>query len=243
MNIDVCLVPAELSHCQVAQRAVVVIDVLRASTTLISALAHGCRAIIPVEEVEEAKRIAATIGDERVLLGGERGGVRIEGFALGNSPREYRGATVRDSTIVFTSTNGSRLFRLVQNGATVFVGALVNVGAVARAVAEEGRDVLLVCAGREGRFSAEDCYCAGMIVARLQRVMPRQVVLSDAARAALRFFSRGSSPLSVLQKSEHGRFLAKLGFRQDIAVCAEVDAYEVVPFYAEGVIRARRAAR
>ncbi|MDZ7294685.1 MAG: 2-phosphosulfolactate phosphatase [candidate division KSB1 bacterium] len=240
MKLDVCLVPGELSNCPVAQRAVVVIDVLRASTTMITAFAHGCRALIPVEEVEEAKRIAATIGDEHVLLGGERGGLRIEGFTLGNSPREYRAATVRESTIVFSSTNGSRLFRLVQNGAAVFVGALVNVGAVAKALAEEGRDVLLVCAGREGRFSAEDCFCAGMIIDRLRKLLPRQVELSDAAQAALRFFAGRRRPLRVLQKSEHGRFLTTLGLQQDLAVCAEVDAYDVVPVYAEGVIRAGR---
>lgn len=101
--------PGELNHCHVLRRSVVVIDVPRASTTIVTALAHGCRAIIPVEEVEEAKRIAATIGDQHVLLGGER----IEGFTLGNSPSEYRAAAVKDSTIVFTTTNGSRLFRMV----------------------------------------------------------------------------------------------------------------------------------
>lgn len=239
MKVDVCLVPGELNYCQVANRAVVVIDVLRASTTIVTALAHGCRTIIPVEEVEEAKRIAATIGDQHVLLGGERGGVRIDGFALGNSPREYRGANLRDSTIVFTTTNGSRLFRMVQNGAPVLVGALVNAGAVAQAIAQEGHDVLLVCAGREGRFSTEDCFCAGLLVHRLGQLLPRQVGLSDAAQATRRFFSARQSPRKVLQGSEHGRFLARIGFGQDIPVCAEVDAYQVVPQYADGVIRAR----
>ncbi len=241
MRVDLCLVPGELNHCQVMHRSVVVIDVLRASTTIVTAFAHGCRAIIPVEEVEEAKRIAATIGDQHVLLGGERGGVRIEGFALGNSPREYRTAAVRDSTIVFTSTNGSRLFRAVQNGALVLVGALVNAEAVTRALADAGQEVLLVCAGREGRFSAEDFFCAGLFASRLLKLSPREVELSDAAQIAQRFAAGRASAVRVLQRSEHGRFLASIGFAQDLAVCAEVDAYQVVPHYVEGVIRARGA--
>jgi 2-phosphosulfolactate phosphatase len=222
---------------------VVVIDVLRASTTIVTALAHGCRAIIPVEEVEEAKRIAATIGDEHVLLGGERGGVRVEGFTLGNSPREYRGAVVRDGTIVFTTTNGSRLFRMVQSGALVLVGALVNAEAVTRALARTAQDVLMVCAGREGRFSAEDCFCAGLLISRLLKLLPRDVELSDSAQAARRFSMGRTSAVSVLEKSEHGRFLASIGLAQDIAECAQLDAYQVVPQYADGVIRAHAAGR
>ncbi|MGQ9559248.1 MAG: 2-phosphosulfolactate phosphatase [Candidatus Oleimicrobiaceae bacterium] len=243
MRVDLCLVPGELNHCHVLRRSVVVIDVLRASTTIVTALAHGCRAIIPVEEVEEAKRIAATIGDQHVLLGGERGGVRIEGFALGNSPSEYRTAAVKDSTIVFTTTNGSRLFRMVQNGALVLVGALVNAEAVTRTLAQAGQDVLLVCAGREGRFSAEDFFCAGLLASRLLKLSLRKVELSDAAQVAQRFAVGRASAVRVLQRSEHGRFLASIGFADDLLVCAKVDAYQIVPQYAEGVIRTLGTAR
>jgi len=217
----------------------VVIDVLRASTTIVTALAHGAAALRPVAAIEEARRLAGTLGGG-TLLGGERGGTRIEGFDLGNSPREYGRDRVAGRTIVITTTNGTAALAACDEAREIVIGALVNRRAVAdtvrRLAVETGAsDVHLVCAGTDGMVSAEDVLAAGAI---LDAAAPGHDddVLDAAARRALadyRSLAAAADPraalLAAFRTSPGGANLLPLGMEADLAVAAEVDALAIVP--------------
>jgi 2-phosphosulfolactate phosphatase len=212
---------------------VVVLDVLRATTTIAYALQAGCRDIIPVEDISEAMRLADTLGKDRTLLCGERGGQKIPGFHLGNSPLEYTPQVVEGKTRLLTTTNGTRAL-VVAQGAEVLTGSFVNLSMVAaRAVADE-RDLLLLCAGRESRFSLEDTVCAGGLLSRLPEGMYE---LSDAAVVAAALYRRHSDDLlGMMRASQHGRYLVSLGLERDLSVAAAVDALPVVGRLCEGKV-------
>lgn len=215
----------------------VVIDVLRASTTMITALAHGAKSVVPVADVEEARRLA-TEGGPTILLGGERGGVRIAGFDLGNSPLEYSAARVAGRTIVITTTNGTAALVAARGAREILIAAIVNRAAAAAAIrrlASEGDAVHLVCAGTEGAVSAEDVLAAGAILdaARADRAGDD---LDPAARAALASFRRvaagGDVPAALVAeflRSPGGANLVALGMEDDLPVAAAIDSLAVVP--------------
>ncbi len=215
----------------------VVIDVLRASTTMATALAHGATRIVPVADVDEARRRAAAMTGP-VLLGGERGGVRIPGFDLGNSPLEYTPERVAGSTVVMTTTNGTAALHACRDAGEILVGAIVNRTAVAewvRRLAGQSGRAHLVCAGTDGLVTAEDVLAAGAILDAASDD-GRDDVLDDVARAALEFFRRtvssGDATLAIVdefRRSPGGANLVALGMEGDLPVAAAIDAIPVVP--------------
>lgn len=215
----------------------VVIDVLRASTTMITVLARGADRVVPVADVNEARRVAAGLGSAAVL-GGERGGVRIGGFDLGNSPLEYTAERVRGRTVVITTTNGTAALHACRGAREIVVGAIVNRGAVAAAVrrlADGPTPVHLVCAGTDGVVSAEDVLAAGAILDAASTTGATDV-LDDAAREAVAFFRRvaagGDVPAALVRefrRSPGGANLVDLGMEADLPVAAAIDSLAVVP--------------
>lgn len=226
-------------------QCVVVIDVLRATSTIVAALAAGAAGIIPVLTPEEARALARTMPGGRVLLGGERKAVRIPGFDLGNSPREYQAEAVAGKTIILTTTNGTRTVHAASAAARVLMGAILNAAAVARAVVREGRDLIIVCAGTRGGFSLEDVLAAGVILEALPGGAAAEGYdleadyddLSLAALAIARYY-RGRLD-EALKWTHHGLDLEGLGFAADLDYCARLDAIPVVPVWSEGTIRLR----
>ncbi|NDC53394.1 MAG: 2-phosphosulfolactate phosphatase [Planctomycetia bacterium] len=220
-----------------AGRIAVVIDVLRASTTMITALARGAERVVPVAEVERARRVAAGI-DRPVLLGGERGGVRIEGFDLGNSPLEYTAERVRGRSVVITTTNGTAALHACRDAREILIGAIVNRTAVAewvRELAHADEHVLLVCAGTDGMVSAEDVLAAGAILDAASRIGPDDV-LDESAREARDFFRRvaasGDAPSALVaefRRSPGGANLVDLGMAADLPAAAAIDSLPLVP--------------
>src|SRR5437764_10007581 len=164
MKIDVFFPPLGLAAEDLGGRGVVVIDVLRATTTVVTALANGAKAVIPAATSEEAVRLASNLEKDGVLLAGERKSLKIEGFALGNSPREMTPATVAGKTIVLATTNGTPALVAAQGGEPVLVGAPVNFKAVAeraRGLLVQRGTLVIVCGGRDKQFALEDAYAAG----------------------------------------------------------------------------------
>ena len=218
----------------------VVIDVLRASTTIVTALAHGAARVRPVLTVEEARVLAAGAG---VLLGGERGGLKIDGFDLGNSPREYSRDRVGGRSIVITTTNGTAALHACAGAAEVLIGAIVNrsaVAAAAQTLAMEhgGCDVHLVCAGTEGAVTEEDLLAAGAILdAAVQRHGCSEDALDATGREAVAFFrstvAAGPTAADAINRafasSIGGRNLIDLGMDADLPVSAAIDSLPVVP--------------
>jgi len=230
MHVDVYLTPELASEQGLKDKTVVAIDVLRASTTIITALRNGARDVIPCSSIEAAVKLAANLDSAQTLLGGERQGKIIEGFHLGNSPREYAEEKVKGKTIVFTTTNGSQAVLRARHAPLVYVGGFVNLTAVRDRVADAGRDLAVICAGREGGFSMEDTVCAGMLAQTLADRVP--VTMSDSTRAAVTLHKHlGRSVHHLLADSEHGRYLQTIGMDADLALCADLDSVPVVPVY------------
>ena len=199
----------------------VVIDVLRATTTLTVALAHGAARVIPVAGVEPA--FARRALEPGSLLCGERDGLKVPGFDLGNSPAEYGPGAVKGRTLVFASTNGSRAMIACAGFGTRFLGAFVNASAVVEALGRRPF-VRLVCAGKEGRFALEDAACAGWLCAALEARGAR--VEGEEARLARTLAPRDAAGiLPLLQGTGHGRTLRALSpaFARDVEFCAELD--------------------
>lgn len=235
MKIDVLWTPSELEDLPLVDRTGVVIDVLRAATTVAAAIHNAARTIVPAESTEDALRIANSIGRDQVLLCGERGGVRIDGFELGNSPAEFTAEAIGDRTIVMTTTNGTRALTAMASAHVVYLAALVNLTAVARRL-EDGADPLIVCSGREGRVSADDALCAGLLVDAFlkRRRKKKDIALSDGAIAALALARQHASDTpAFLRDTAAGRALEAVGLGDDIEFCARVDSIPVVPVFRE----------
>jgi 2-phosphosulfolactate phosphatase len=186
-----------------------------------------------VASAEEALRLAQTLGSEDVLLAGERQAVRIPGFHLGNSPGEMTESAVKGKTLVMTTTNGTRALLACQGAAAVYPACAGNLSLAAekaRETLDSGRETLIVCAGREDAFALEDAYAAGRLVAATLGGTRARRGLSDAAIAALDLVRRyGEDWERPLRRSRAGRGLARLGFGEDIAAAARLDAYSVLP--------------
>jgi len=260
MNIETILTPAELPA--LAQRdlratACVVFDVLRATSTFVTALHHGAKAIIPVSEIAEALALKKADSGKRkansILLGGERNGVRISAdgidFDLGNSPREYTLVKVRGKTIVSTTTNGTRALRSCVGGQIVLAAAFLNLTETAEFLRRNNfENILLVCAGTGENQADEDVLAAGALCELLagsshsdDRAEQRAVhTLSDSGQIALRAWREAKSNLSAaIARSQNGRrLLAIPELCEDVAFCLQRDIFPLVAkMEAHGAIR------
>lgn len=234
MKIDVLFGVQQLSPQDVQGRVVAMIDVLRASSTIAVALANGARAIIPLESSEDVVTRSKQFERAGVLLAGERRMLRMDGFDLGNSPIEHSRAAVEGKTVLLTTTNGTRALLAVQGARDVVVASYVNLSAVCamlRAALRGGTDVTIVCAGQDRQFSLEDTACAGRYVNQICKRIP-SAELNDAALAASLIDRKyGDNLMRLFQTAAHGRALAAAGFEEDLAACAAVDSYPVIPIY------------
>lgn len=227
--------PHELGDTSVKGKGVVVVDVLRFGTTLARAFERGADLVIPVAFTEDVTRLASTLDRKQIVLCGERDGVRIEGYGLGNSPEEYTEETVGGKTLLMTTTNGTAAVARAEGAKEILVASLVNLGAVVEALADD-LEWIVLCSGRRGRFALEDALCAGAIVAGLhgRGITPD---LNDAGRSAeFLYRSAGNDLPRILAGTEGGQLLHELDRSADIAFCARVDSIPIVPRVAEGRI-------
>lgn len=218
-------------------RVVAVIDVLRASTSIAVALDNGARSVVPLESTETAIMWSKQFEREKVVLAGEIKMLPIDGFDIGNSPREFSPEVVSGRTVLMTSTNGTRALLSLQGARDVVVAAYVNhaaASAMLRTAVRADADVAIVCAGHEGHFSLEDAACAGRYVRSISQRSRASVVLNDAAGACELIDRRyGDNIEKIFRESTHGQALAEAGFGDDLVACAAVDSHPVVPIYQE----------
>lgn len=208
--------------------AAVVVDVLRATTSIALALDHGAAAVVPAETACDARARAGRRPGS--LLAGERGGLRIDGFDLGNSPAEFTPERVGGRTVVMSTTNGTRAILAAASAEIVLAGALVNRSPTAARLAGHDGPVHVVCAGTDGAVSLDDCLAAGAIIARLEDLIGPDA-LDDAAalmRDAWHHACAGGGPLDALRACGHGRRLIELGMASDVELACRVDAAPVV---------------
>ncbi|WP_347157971.1 2-phosphosulfolactate phosphatase [Pontibacter chitinilyticus] len=224
-SIDVCYSPALLHLYDLEGKAVVAVDILRATSTMTTAFANGAADIIPVMDLEECRTFAA----KGYLTAAERDGIKADGFDLGNSPFSYGQEVVKDRTIAITTTNGTRAIRLSEAAEEIIVGSFLNLQVVADYLRELQLDVLVVCAGWKGQFNLEDTLYAGALVERLQDTF---TFANDATLASLYLYRQAKDDLlSFLRQSSHVRRLENLGIEKDIAFCLQHDVFDVLPVW------------
>jgi 2-phosphosulfolactate phosphatase len=235
MRIDTYFTVPEVDSHTLAESTVVVIDVVRATTTIIEALANGARAIYPTVSTEEAVRLGSSMGREDTLLCGERKGHKIEGFDLGNSPGEFTREVVRDKKLVMTTTNGTRALNAGQEGRRLLPCAFTNLTAVARAVADD-EHIVIICAGQDDRFSLDDALCAGHLVQRLIGEVEDESDLNDAARAVRALASARKPTRKFLSLAAGGAAVIEIGLGDDLEICCDVDRHDIVALMTDQAI-------
>lgn len=228
MNAEVFFSPSVIDEASVEGRTAVVIDVIRATSCVVEAMANGARGIFPTELPEEAVKLASSLGREDTLLCGERKGLKIEGFDLGNSPREYTAGVVKGKQLVMTTTNGTRAFLAVEGAERVLAASFLNLSAVVSAL--RGVDRLAVaCAGRQNRFCLEDALCAGVLLRELTQGSSEGFTTNDAGRVTLDMASNHALTEDFLRSTRGGQALEGIGMDEDLAFCASIDRHEIVP--------------
>jgi 2-phosphosulfolactate phosphatase len=235
MKLDVHFTPPGLTAGDLAGRGVVIIDVLRATTTIIAALANGARAVVPAASSEDAVKMTANLERDGFVLAGERRYMPIPGFPLGNSPREMTPESVGGKTLYLATTNGTPALVAAQGAEPVLVGAAVNFGALADqagALLRERGDLVIICAGRDRQFALEDAYVAGRLVRAVKKGL-RKLMLNDSADVALGLSQRYKTWLDAFTTCEAGRALQALDLGDDVAFSAQVDRFTIVPTYTD----------
>jgi 2-phosphosulfolactate phosphatase len=252
-SVRVALLPSALPS-NLNGHVAVVIDVLRATTTIIHALASGAVDVAPCGEVDEAFALRDRLGRDHCVLGGERGGLLIEGFQLDNSPFSYTSAAVAAKTVVFTTTNGTRAVLASRSAERILIGAFVNRRAIIDELRRAGRPVWLVCAGTDGGVTAEDVLFAGSVALELgvEPASGQALSVSDverlpagtpdaeriAARFARDFGQTVDQRLAAMCDSRGGQNLLENGFDRDIARAAEDSLFDRIPEWRNGRITA-----
>ncbi|CAN5733950.1 2-phosphosulfolactate phosphatase family protein [soil metagenome] len=232
VSIEAYFSAAEAEGADMAGRTAVVIDVIRATTVIVEAFANGARAIYPTVSTEDAIKLAHTLGREDTVLCGERKGLRVDGFQLGNSPREFVSGKVAGKRLVMSTTNGTRALWACQGAERTVVLSFLNLRAVAQTVA--GSEALtLVCAGKEGRFALDDAFCAGLLIRELALVLgetgPGRLELNDQARAALSLAGNFTLDADFLRSTAAGAALVEVGLGEDLDACARSNRHSLVP--------------
>jgi 2-phosphosulfolactate phosphatase len=236
MKINVLLSPLNADELYFTGKTVVVLDVLRATTTIIAALKNGAREIIPVESVDFAVKVSGGSSSGQTLLAGERNTKMIEGFVLGNSPLEFSQEAIAGKSIIHYTTNGSKAIVKAKFAENLFIGSFNNVSALAGLLLKLGNDVEILCAGSNGMFCIEDTVCAGWLISKIMEEK-EDLILSDAAKASLVLKKHhGKKVLKMLKESEHGRVLIENGFEEDLNVAAKIDSTDIIPVFSQGII-------
>jgi 2-phosphosulfolactate phosphatase len=241
MQIQTNLAANQFDELALREKTAVVIDVLRASTTVITALANGARKVIPTPSVEAAAKIAGPLVDGITIRGGERGGKMIEGFTLGNSPLEYTDERVREKSVVYSTTNGSPLFLKAKYARHMLVCSFVNISTVAGFLKENSTEIEVLCAGNSGRFALEDGVCAGMLVHLLADGDADDLSMCDATLAARALYrTHSKSLMKMLKQCEGGKVLTGLGYEADLQYAAGIDTVPVLPVLDDNILRLRK---
>lgn len=225
--------PALMRPHELAGGTAVVADILRATTCIVQALAHGANEIFPVLEVAEARALAA--GIPNCLLVGERQGQRIEGFDLGNSPSEFGSSVVAGRSLVMTTTNGTRALHACQSADRVWIGAFLNLTSLLEQLQQTTQPLHLICAGTDGQITREDVLFTGALVSRLRERDASRWLPDDASRIAETAWhaAHPATPTDLareFQQTLGGANLVSLGFASDLLAAAHWDSAPIVPY-------------
>ena len=235
-QIDVFSTAYSFQEEDVHNKTIVIIDALRASSTIVTAITNGAKGVIPVEDMAAAGKIAQNLDSSRYLLCGEKDGIKIEGYHLGNSPLEYTHEVVGQKTLIFTTTNGTKAITRSNLADKILVGSFLNLSSVVRYLKNVENEIILVCAGWKNRLSLEDMLCAGNIIYDLMDgKLPAEA--SDGAKMAFVLYERYKNDITgVVKTSNHAIRLKNLVGLEDITYCSQVSIINTLPVLKEGII-------
>jgi 2-phosphosulfolactate phosphatase len=237
MKINVLLTPIVVDDLYFKDKTTVVIDVLRASSTIVAALSNGAKEIIPVAGIESAIKLSGGMFGGHTLLCGERNTKKIDGFALGNSPLEFTPEIVKNKTIVLYTTNGTKALVKSKFSENLFIGSFLNLNFLTNHLIKLNNDIEIVCAGRNNNFSIEDALCAGFICDKLSQKL-KDIVLTDSSKAALSLKRKYQQNIfETLKESDHGKVLIENGFEKDIDYCSQQSVFDIIPHYHNGSVK------
>jgi 2-phosphosulfolactate phosphatase len=235
-NLDVFFSAQSFQEKELRNKAVVVIDVLRATSTIVTAMQNGAKGVIPVEDMGEASKISQNVDSDDYLLCGEKDGVKIEGYDLGNSPLEYTRERVEGKTLIFNTTNGTKAIKRSLGSSTIYIASFLNITSVTNALKLEKNDIVLVCAGWKGRMALEDMLLAGNIVYNLtEGTLPDSS--TDGAKVAFGLYEKYSDDIrSVIFQSNHAERLKEILGTDDLDYCSQTDICDLIPLLHDGII-------
>ena len=235
VDVQLYLTPTPSANVKISDKTAVVIDVLRCTTSISAALTAGARGVIPTAGPGEAVDMWTKIGPDMAVLAGERKGIRIENFQLGNSPLEFTADSVGGKHVVMTTSNGTAAFLQAAGAALTLSCSLTNISKVVDRVVAEERDLVITCAGSGGQFSIEDTICGGMLLHLLTTDKKQKITVNDAGSLALLLYRSNKNALrQTIAQGEHGRYLSQIGFAADVTAAAVVDSMPVLPILREG---------
>lgn len=230
-SVKVCFTPALYPFVDEHDvHSTVVIDVFRATTSMIVAIENGAEKIIPTISLQDAR----SLKNKAYLIAGEQDGIKLDFADFGNSPVDFSPGRVTGKTIVFFTTNGTKAIEMAKQNKTLLLAAFINVDAISGYLSAGGGNVLLFCAGWKNKFSLEDTLCAGAIIEKLVEGGTHRID-NDAAIATYKLWLGVKSNLkSVVIESEHAKRLMKLGYSNDIDHCLQLNSSGIIPAYNEG---------
>lgn len=235
-KIDVFISFQSFQEEELRDKTAVVVDVLRASSTMITALHNRAKGIIPVADMGDASKISQNLDSPHYLLCGEKDGVKIEGYDLGNSPLDYTEEQVEDKTIILNTTNGTKAIKRAGLANEVIIGSFLNLETLITALKKVETDIVLVCAGWKGRLALEDLLCAGNIIYELTGgKLPQNV--QDGAKVAFGLFEKfGDDIEKAVKTSNYAVRLKDFVSEEDISYCCQRNKMQVLPVMKEGII-------
>lgn len=234
MKVDVVISADHIKEGELQGKVAVVIDMLRATSVMVTALDNGAKKVVPFLTVEEAFDYSKQHSGQ-VILGGERKAVKIEGFDFSNSPLEYTKEVVQGKTLAMTTSNGTRAIKGCTGASHIFIAAMLNGKAICRKLQELNEDVVIVNSGTMGQFSMDDFICAGYIIETLTKDNPK-IELSDIAKTAKYIYENNKDIDSFIKNARHYDILKSLGLAGDLQYCMKKDIIDRTPEYINGEI-------
>lgn len=230
-TIDVCLSPELIHLYDVSNKTVVVVDILRATSCMVTAFAHGVESIMPIADADECMKMKY----KGFVVSGERNGQKIEGFDKGNSPFEYMDETITGLKIAFTTTNGTQAIEKSKGARQILIGSFLNLSAITKYLLMSDHSILIVCAGWKGKVNLEDSLFAGALVDKLKKHIEPDCDAPIVAQEL--YLSAKNDMIKFLSTSSHVKRLNKLNIHKDIEFCLTPDQYDVIPALKRGELR------
>lgn len=237
MKIDVIPVCGKVLSSHISSSTVIVVDVLRSTSCIITAVENGANRVIPAIDPGEAAMLAGTLGYRETVLAGERDSLKLPDFDLGNSPAEFTAKAVEDRSVIISTTNGTAAIHSMSAAKAVLIGGMINRTAIAQKAVELGNDIIIACAGTYGQISADDLLAAGSIAEAIHRLAREPMEASDITMVCCMLYADWKQGRADLSVTKHCARLISLGFEEDIRYCFSEDISTVVPIYENGVIR------